>query len=175
MSRTWFTSDLHLGHPAILRHCNRPFASVSEMDAALVDGWNGVVQPGDDVWVCGDFALGSAETVAHYLRRLKGRKHLVWGNHDRSGARTVKCWASSQGFADVTVEGQRLVLLHYALRVWPAHLHGSLHLYGHSHGHLQGDRQSLDVGVDCWGYRPISLDEIRERMATLPERERAAA
>ena len=175
MSRTWFTSDLHLGHRNVIDHCSRPFADVREMDEALLDGWNSRVQPGDDVWVVGDFALGSAETVAHYLRRLRGRKHLVHGNHDRGAARTIKCWASSQPLADIVVEGRRIILLHYALRVWPAHLHGSLHLYGHSHGHLQGDRQSLDVGVDCWDFRPASLDEIRERMATLPERGRVAA
>ena len=32
----WYTADLHLGHEGILRFCNRPFASVGEMDAALI-------------------------------------------------------------------------------------------------------------------------------------------
>lgn len=168
--KTWFTADLHLGHRAIIDHCARPFSDVAEMDALLIANWNGCVAPGDDVWVVGDFALGNSEVVAHYLRRLRGRKHLVHGNHDRKATRTIKCWASCEAYADIAVEGQRLVLLHYAMRVWPGHLHGSIHLYGHSHGALPGDRQSLDVGVDCWDYRPVSLGEIQERLATQPER-----
>ena len=32
----FFTADLHFGHANIIRHCVRPFASVEEMDAALM-------------------------------------------------------------------------------------------------------------------------------------------
>jgi hypothetical protein len=38
----------------------------------------------------------------------------------------------------------------------------------HSHGGLAGDSQSLDVGVDCWDFRPVTLREIKERLATMP-------
>ncbi len=170
----WFTADLHLGHARILDYCKRPYADAREMDEALTDKWNEVVRPGDDVYVVGDFALGDAETVAFYLRRLRGRKHLAWGNHDRKSARTIKCWASSQAYIDITVDGQRLMMSHYAMRTWPGVHHGSIHLYGHSHGMLSPWRGSLDVGVDCWDYRPVSLDEVRGRLEILPERGAAA-
>jgi calcineurin-like phosphoesterase family protein len=42
-------------------------------------------------------------------------------------------------------------------------------LYGHSHGRLPGNSMSLDVGVDCRGFAPVRLDDIRRRMRTLPE------
>lgn len=172
MSRTWFTSDTHYGHANILHYCNRPFATVEEMDASLVANWNAVVGPDDDVWHLGDFCMGGAEAAAGYLRRLHGRVHLVWGNHDRSEVRGMTGWASSQAMMEVTVEGTRIVLLHYAMRVWPCSHHGTLHFYGHSHGTLPGDSQSSDVGVDnpAWGYRPVGLAEIRRHMRTLPER-----
>ena len=32
----YFTSDLHLGHKNILRLCDRPFASIEEMDEVLM-------------------------------------------------------------------------------------------------------------------------------------------
>ena len=170
MTTTWFVSDTHFGHANIIRHCSRPFAGAGEMDAAMVANWNTVVRPDDDVWHLGDFAFRNAAAPESYLQRLHGRKHLVWGNHDAEGSRASPGWASSQAYAELKVAGQRLVLLHYGMRVWPGSGRGALHLYGHSHGRLPGDRQSCDVGVDCWGFRPVCLDEIRARLATLPER-----
>lgn len=40
-----------------------------------------------------------------------------------------------------------------------------IHLFGHSHGNLPGTATSTDVGVDCFEYRPVTLDEIRVRLA----------
>ena len=170
MTRTWFTADTHFGHSNIIGHCARPFATVAEMDAELVARWNSVVQPDDNVWVIGDFAFRGTKGPGEYLLRLKGQKHLVIGNHDSAATCAAPGWASVQQMAEITVEHQRLILCHYSMRVWPRSHHGALMLYGHSHGQLPGDRQSLDVGVDCWGYRPVSLTEIRQRLATLPER-----
>lgn len=47
----WFTSDLHLGHANILKHCARPFASIQEHDAALIARWNAKVRLDDTVYV----------------------------------------------------------------------------------------------------------------------------
>jgi hypothetical protein len=49
--------------------------------------------------------------------------------------------------------------------------YGALHLYGHSHGSLPGCGRSLDVGVDCWDWRPATVPEILERMAEDARRE----
>ncbi len=40
-------------------------------------------------------------------------------------------------------------------------------LHGHSHGSLKDDARVLrmDVGVDCCGYAPISLEEVASKMA----------
>jgi len=79
----WFTADLHLGHANIIRYCRRPFRDVADMDEAIVLGWNGVVGADDDVWVLGDFAMGTLDRSLPIGRRLNGTKHLVVGNHDR--------------------------------------------------------------------------------------------
>ncbi|GJD90610.1 hypothetical protein BHAOGJBA_4152 [Methylobacterium hispanicum] len=60
---------------------------------------------------------------------------------------------------------QGLWLSHYAHRVWPRMHYGDLHLYGHSHGSLPGTDASTDVGVDCFGFRPVTLDDVRVRLA----------
>jgi calcineurin-like phosphoesterase family protein len=81
--QTWWTSDLHLGHRRIIDLCNRPFATVDEMNRAIVDRWNERVDPEDTVVVLGDFAMGTiAETLA-LTTLLHGNKVLVAGNHDR--------------------------------------------------------------------------------------------
>lgn len=170
MSRTWFTADTHFGHHNVLVHCSRPFATTGEHDAELVARWNAVVQPADTVWHLGDFAFRSARQPQDYLDRLNGTKHLVSGNHDSAETLQAPGWSSVQEMAHVRVGNVRVSLCHYAMRVWPHDRRGAIMLYGHSHGQLAGNRQSLDVGVDCWDYRPVSLDDIQARLTTLPER-----
>ena len=164
----WFTSDTHFGHANIIALSGRPFASVDEMDAALVANWNALVRPADEVWHLGDFAFRNAAPAAEYLRRLNGRVHLIWGNHDNEQTRASPLWASSGPYAEIALEGRRLVLFHYAMRVWNRSHNGSIHLYGHSHGSLAGDSQSCDVGVDGapWAYRPVSLPQILSFLGT---------
>ena len=168
--KNWFTSDSHFGHTNIITHCDRPFTSVEEQDATLIANWNALVRPNDDIWHLGDFAFRNSKAAASYLARLNGRKHLIWGNHDSDETRGLSGWASSQPMKEIKADGIRITLLHYAMRVWPASHHGAIHLYGHSHGALPGDRQSLDVGVDVWDFRPVTLPEIQVRLASLPER-----
>jgi calcineurin-like phosphoesterase family protein len=169
---TWFSADTHFGHARILgphMHCRRGdhFASIQEHDEALIKRWNAVVGEDDEVWHLGDFAYRTSyEHAQAVFRRLNGTKRLVRGNHEKLGTRLP--WESQHDFVETTVEGRHLVLFHYSMRVWPRQRRGSLHLFGHSHGALGGCRQSLDVGVDCWDFRPVGLAEILARMATLP-------
>ncbi|MBM1170084.1 metallophosphoesterase family protein [Microvirga arabica] len=169
---TWFTADTHIGHAGILSphmHCQRGahFRTIQEHDEALVANWNAVVGEDDEVWHLGDFAYKTSyEHARSVFNRLNGRKRLVRGNHEKLGVRLG--WESQHDFAEVAVDGRHLVLFHYGMRVWPRQRRGALHLYGHSHGALPGCRQSLDVGVDAWGFRPVGLAEILARMATLP-------
>jgi calcineurin-like phosphoesterase family protein len=80
----YFTADLHFGHARIVELADRPFASVQEMDEALIANWNAVVRRPDDlVWVLGDYALGDRRQGLGHLQRLNGRKMLVAGNHDK--------------------------------------------------------------------------------------------
>jgi calcineurin-like phosphoesterase family protein len=169
----WFTSDTHFGHANIIGYSQRPFASTEEMDAVLICNWNARVRPQDEIWHLGDFTFRSEKAASLYLNRLNGRKHLVWGNHDSEKVRQLDAWASSLPYAELALDGRKIVLLHYGLRVWNKSHHGALHFYGHSHGSLPGDRQSCDVGVDnpACVYAPWRLEEIEQHLATLPERE----
>ena len=36
MPKWFFTADLHFDHDAILKHCDRPFKNILEMNIALI-------------------------------------------------------------------------------------------------------------------------------------------
>jgi calcineurin-like phosphoesterase family protein len=165
----WFTSDHHFGHARIIELGRRPFSSVDEMDEEMIRRWNAVVAPDDLVYHLGDFAFAGHTP---YLDRLKGTKHLILGNHDHSNQiGKAEGWSAVDSLLHVILpDGTPLVLCHYALRVWNRSHHGAIHLYGHSHGNLPGDSQSCDVGVDCWAFAPVSIDQIRARLALSPPR-----
>lgn len=163
MPRTLFTSDTHFGHALTTRL--RGFETVRDQDEALIAAWNSVVAPTDIVWHLGDFSHRMLPDAAkHVFNVLHGSKHLILGNHDVPATRALP-WASQHQIADIAVDGQRLILCHYAMRVWPGQHRGAIMLYGHSHGRLPGTATSLDVGVDSWGFAPIDLPMIRQRLA----------
>jgi len=179
----WFTSDHHFGHANVIRYCNRPWATVEEMDEALVQKWNSVVGKNDLVYHLGDFTLLGYNKFKEYVKRLSGIIRIVPGSHD---ARWLVPWRSNMHRPPISANGceveatdslltleiedgkseypQVVVLCHYAMRVWDRSHYGSIHLYGHSHGQLPGIGRSLDVGVDCWDYTPISLQQVRAIM-----------
>lgn len=170
MPNTFFTADTHWNHDNIRRYSNRPFASVEEMNEALINNWNAVVGPGDTVYHLGDFSLnrgGSKKNTRTIRQRLAGNILFIRGNHDKDIEQYRDCFGWIKDVAMVQVEKQEIFLSHYAHRVWNKSHHNAWHLYGHSHGSLLDDPTSLsfDCGVDCHGYKPISFDQVRRLMA----------
>ena len=186
----WFTSDLHLGHVNIIRYSCRPFADVDAMDRALIDGWNEVVTPGDDVWVLGDVAMGRIDSTLALAARLRGRKHLVCGNHDRCwsghGNRAAE-WVSRyqaagfdvrQGELELRVAGRPVLACHFPyfgdslaedryLGARPRD-RGQWLLHGHVHERWRQRDRMINVGVDAWNYRPVSEEAVGRLMAAGP-------
>jgi calcineurin-like phosphoesterase family protein len=160
---TFFTSDTHFGDVRRLRVDRRPFGSVDEMDRAMVERWNEAVGPDDDVWHLGDFAGGGSGRTAELLAALHGRKHLVIGNNDPAGTTEQAGWASVRHYAEMEVDGTRVVVCHYAFRTWNGMGRGVLDLHGHSHGRLKPVPRQFDVGVDVYDFRPVQLAEVIAR------------
>lgn len=158
----WFTADTHFGHAGALSLYRRPFGSVAEMNAAMIARWNETVRPDDEVWHLGDFALRTPVAgVAALLQSLHGRKHLITGNNDPPEVIALPAWSSTQAYAKITTDGQKLVLCHYAFRTWNGMAKGVLNLHGHSHGRLKPLPRQTDVGVDAWDFRPIPVRQMR--------------
>ena len=157
----FFTSDHHFGHGGARGLFKRPFATTAEMDSAMVATWNEVVGPGDEVWHLGDFAVRkSAPRMTALLDALAGTKHLVVGNNDGPATTGLPGWASVQHYAELELEGTWLILCHFPLRTWNRIGRGALNLHGHSHGRLVPLARQVDVGVDCWDFRPVSVAEV---------------
>ena len=69
----YYTSDLHLGHSNVIKHCNRPFANADEMDTVLIKNWNDKVSRNDIVYIVGDFLFRAKRLAEEYLSELKGK------------------------------------------------------------------------------------------------------
>lgn len=168
----WFTSDPHFGHRNIIQYSGRPFANLQAHDAALIANWNACVRPADVIYCLGDFAFyRKQEEVERLLARLNGTKFLITGNHDHEATRRAKGWAKVTPYHEISpvVDGakQLICLYHYRMVVWNRNHYGSWALHGHSHGTLPKNFQSrtIDVGVDCYNYTPVSLAEVTLDMA----------
>ncbi len=159
----FFTADTHFGDHRTINIQKRPFASVAEMDALLIERWNAVVAPGDVVWHLGDVAR-RAEDVPDLLARLHGTKHLLRGNNDPEAMIMADGWSSTGDYAEIEADGHRLILCHYPFRSWNGQHRRALNLHGHSHGRLKPMLRQFDVGVDAQDFMPVTL----ERLLTTP-------
>lgn len=164
----WFTADWHLGHFNIIKYTNRPFSSVSEMDNALINNVNDVVMPDDRLFNLGDVCVRKSNLAAYRARFICQNIFVIPGNHDRE-KELVKYFKVLPQCYMYENQGFRMVLCHYAMRVWHHSHHGAGMIYGHSHNGLPPipGVPSFDVGVDCWNYTPISLDDVKREMKRL--------
>ncbi len=167
MPDIWFTADFHLGHRNIIRHCNRPFGDVTEMDIQILARLNKAIKEKDILYFLGDFCVGGHKRAAQYLDQIRCKRiFFVKGNHDRSLRRIQDRFSWFGDLEEISINQQRIVLCHYAMRVWNGSMRGTWHLYGHSHGRLPQDPAilAMDVGVDTHDFRPWHFDEIHERL-----------
>lgn len=169
----YFTSDTHFGDPRVLRIDRRPFRNMLDHDAALISNWNSRVSPEDEVWHLGDFASGRAGFAEQLLSQLNGRKRLVIGNNDPVETTSALGWSSVQHYAELVVEGQRLILCHYPFRTWNQMGRRSINLHGHSHGRLKPMLRQFDVGVDARDLHPATLAEISAKNTRASSRHEA--
>lgn len=179
----FFTADTHFGHPGILIHQSKrinAFECIEEMDAQLVDQINATVGRNDELWHLGDFCW-QASRAGSYRQRINVRKlHMCRGNHDSNSLRKHVSSIKDMVCRKFESKGKsfKIHLCHYPLLSWRALHYGGIHLYGHSHGLYEDQlnqmfpgRRAMDVGVDVihrltGEWRPISLDEIIDRLVT---------
>ena len=131
----YFTSDLHLGHRGIIRMQDRPFADLKEMNRVLIYNYNAVVGKDDIVYILGDIAHHlPVEDANEMIRKLKGRKILIKGNHDKNY--DCSLFEEICDFKTVSLNGRYFALMHYPMLSWPKKSCGSIQVHGHIHSRL---------------------------------------
>ena len=167
MGKDYFIADTHFGDGNIIRYENRPFASVQEMDTAMITKWNQVITDEDTVYVIGDFsAYQDEEKDRELLKQLNGKKILITGNHDTH--RIPAEWRAL-GFMECSpwpIVYQGFFLLSHE----PLYINSNMpyaNIYGHVHGNASykdASPQSVCVSVERIDYQPITLDEVMRRI-----------
>jgi calcineurin-like phosphoesterase family protein len=131
------------------------------MNETMVINHNNVVTNNDIVYHLGDFSFGW--NVKYWLNRLNGKRHiLILGNHDQKNKNKMfGLFDEVYEVKMVKVGGDNIFLSHYAHLVWPQKHYGVYHLFGHSHGTLEGVPMSLDCGVDSHKYTPTRWEDLK--------------
>lgn len=159
----WYTADQHFGHENMIKYCNRPFMSAAKMDNAMIDRYRKVVSPEDTVYFLGDFSIKGPQYLGYHeyiMKQLPGNKILILGNHDKVNPFTYM----ELGFLHVhtVLDIGSYVLVHDPAmsvvddsRLW---------LCGHVHTVFKMGKRGtvLNVGVDQWGFYPVSEEEVRK-------------
>jgi len=179
----WFTSDPHFLHKNIITFANRPFGTVEQMDAAMINAWNDCVQPGQNILCLGDFSLSKDQTALdRIMSRLQGNKFIIPGNHE--------AWLKHQQlhhYWTILNDVERFVLIdertqdkhnciasHFPFYTWEGAHKGNFMLHGHCHSNIDAANANttrIDLGVDStakWtgSYRPVSAREVLTKLKT---------
>lgn len=165
----FFTADTHFFHDKCIEYCKRPFNNAVDMNETLINNYNKVVKNYDLCYFIGDFSFGLKDQMAAVLKQLNGFKILITGSHDRETIKIENLFQKITPLLEIDIYGRHIVLCHYSMRVWGRSHYNSWHLFGHSHGGLPSFGKSFDVGVDSHNFFPWSLDEIMQKMETLPD------
>jgi len=180
VNNIWFSSDFHYGHKNITgekvsewKSGFRIFDSTDQMNDTIVNNINNCVKEKDLLFCLGDWSFGGYENIKKFRDRVVCKSiFLTYGNHDKNirnhpEHRSLFIYCSDS--MNIKIENYEFYLHHFSHQVWERHHKGRIHLFGHSHGALEGLGKSMDVGIDMaykiFGeYRPFSFKEIIDIM-----------
>jgi calcineurin-like phosphoesterase family protein len=186
--KLFFASDYHFFHTNVIKHDSRPFKDIDEMNKQLIQNWNEVVTKDDTVFYLGDISWAGFQKTKEIVDQLNGKIHFIMGNHDNYKVISkLDRFETISGLMDIYVKDedvqdkkmgplQHIVLCHYPMASWNRQHYGSWHLFGHTHHWFyKGEseinkelykRKCLDMGVNGWGYYPVSYDQVKKEMST---------
>ena len=166
----YFTSDLHFYHEKIIKHCNRPFTSIDQMNRHLIKNWNSKISVQDKVYILGDLTMKGSALATDILLQLNGTKHLICGNHDKFVMQPDfdrSLFVSIQDYKEIDYLNTRFILFHYPIVEWNGFRKGNIHIHGHQHNSADYNFENLikgircyDIGIDANDMSPVSAEDI---------------
>ena len=185
-----YISDTHFFHENANRFDKSPFANEELRRETMILNWNNYTNDDDDVYILGDmFWRGHEAEAIAIMKRLKGRKHLILGNHDRVQGKIRFEFADVQERANITDNGRHVVLSHFPEMFYNRQHYGAIMLYGHVHNTIEQDflvkwqEELRNAGIPCnvinvgcmqpyMNYTPRTLDEILAAYPFFPPQNR---
>lgn len=166
----WLTSDQHFYHKNIIKYCNRPFASVDEMNAAIVENYNKLVSKDDVVLFLGDFAFIGLEKIRELVEQLNGQKFIILGNHDKKATIEKSGLTILPRPYKIEYDNSTVWFDHYPYKDASSRHEsygiedcGDWIFHGHVHEKWLVKGRQINVGVDAHEFRPIRFSEICQR------------
>lgn len=158
MSKTYFTSDWHLGHKNILKYRDG-FSSVEEHDKTLIENFNKVIRKRDVVFFLGDICF-TDESIEQIKQLNFCRKILYLGNHD-----TKKTEKYLEAFDEVHAFRS---YKNYWLSHCPIHpqelRNRKANIHGHLHSSILNDPDNLyfDVSPEKHNFELVDFEDIKK-------------
>ena len=176
MGKIYFTSDTHFCHNKDFCYEPRGFKTIEEMNEKIFNNWNSIVTDEDDIYHLGDVMLKDDTQGMMYLENLKGKIHIIRGNHDTDTR--VERYKQLDNIIEITYAtiikyGKvHLYLCHYPTltanydddKPWHKNL---VNLFGHTHqqeNFYNNNPYMYHVGVDSHNCKPIEIEEILEEI-----------
>ena len=165
MSRDiWICSDWHFNHANMLVWENgRPeFSSLEEMNETMINNHNSLVKDGDIVYFLGDAFFGNKEDFGPIINRMKGKKRIIFGNHDDPHFLVKGGWFSKSGIWRIMPEFG-IVMSHVPLHKGSFHneTRKLINVHGHVHRNSLDDPHYRNVCVELTNYSPVNIEEVR--------------
>ena len=139
----FFISDTHFGDDRF-NLFYRPFKTVQEQEDYLVEKWNSVVGPDDEVYHIGDFA--TTDEGLEVIKRLNGKIHLIMGNYDdpRPREKLESLFVSVKENCAVELNnGVRIYMNHYPTKA----VDFMFNIVGHIHSLWKVQRNMINVSA----------------------------
>jgi len=171
----YLTADEHYYHEGIIFPCERPFKTTKQMNKTFIKNHNEIVGPDDETYHIGDFTMlpiGDVHMIERILGQLNGIHHLILGNHDRqrpwdlieAGFASVHTTlATEMNYTSINGENGKIKFFLHHDPAWSVVFNPNVQLCGHVHNLFKLCKNVINVGVDVWNYRPVSIDEIVNR------------
>lgn len=166
-------SDTHFNHSNILtfvdslgKPCREGFSSVEEMNEVMIERWNSVVRDGDTVYHLGDVLFGNDKDdwLNKNMPRLRGKKRLIFGNHDDPKHFVGKGHFSKTMLWRMFPEFN-ILLTH--VPVHPSTLQEGrfgdgpmLNVHGHIHQNASPEGPYKCVCVEQINYTPVAIEDL---------------